>query len=544
MKMVFLDGRSMCRHGRLIFPSEDEPFNKVWQTWKACQILSKGLLEEAHSLAAKDFVVIEDCSEDALPASTTLTHHANAAEKCCQLGKDAFYSLLRGSLGALANKNVKPVVLVVDLFAHTGDLALAVLKEKFNPGMSLHLHFLGLHANQLEVHSLVLTCYFFVGVFVKNKEGKAILYLANVGQVDWAKQHHVEYVNNAFLTDEFKPLTPLPGPPDQLAMPGPTPPVLSLLGWGTGKAKETLKTPDKLLKAWWDGNFSTEFREMVESARQSHELDVKITDDSAGPQSKRRRVMETDATPASGGGQPDGADHGANATPEVADVTLDEMPTLCYEAKVAANPKLVLKVTIGEGVFLENQGDSDESIKAGVVLCGYYKGKFWSPDSSTNESPNEKSDVKFTLKSNSDHVMLNSKFVTLGEVIKLKRQVTPADGHVSYHELIDAPTPTDAAAFRLEPKKMAVYFKVTDFPASVKTETEDSPDKLMIPAAHLAGAVPSKVWEASALALLVWAVKWPAVAAKGLQPIRPMVVTAKQFTVKAKKAVMLAKPNA
>ena len=49
-------------------------------------------------------------------------------------------------------------------------------------------------------------------------------------------------------------MTALPGPPDALGMPGPTPPTLSLLAWGTGKAKETLKTPDKVLKAWWDGN--------------------------------------------------------------------------------------------------------------------------------------------------------------------------------------------------------------------------------------------------------------------------------------------------
>ena len=78
-------------------------------------------------------------------------------------------------------------------------------------------------------------------------------------------------------------------------MPGPTPPTLSLLAWGTGKAKEILKTPDKVLKAWRDGNFSLEFREFVEAARQNHELDVKIADDSStGRPTKRPRLTEAE----------------------------------------------------------------------------------------------------------------------------------------------------------------------------------------------------------------------------------------------------------
>ena len=144
-------GRSMCRHGRLIFPAEDEGHNKVWQEWKACPILAKGLLEEAHCIPTKDIVTIEDVSETSLPSSTSLTHNANAAEKVCQLGKDAYLSLLRGSLQTLGSKSSKPVILIVDLFAHTGDLGAAVLKEKFNPGMSNHLHYLGFHASQMEV---------------------------------------------------------------------------------------------------------------------------------------------------------------------------------------------------------------------------------------------------------------------------------------------------------------------------------------------------------------------------------------------------------
>lgn len=136
-----------------MFPADDEAYGKVWQEWKSCPILAKGILEEAHCLASKDYVIIEDCSDSALPASTTLTHVANAAEKCSQLGKDAYQSLLRGALGTLGTRSSKPVILVVDLFAHTGDLGVAVVKEKFNPQMSNRLHYLGFHANQLEADS-------------------------------------------------------------------------------------------------------------------------------------------------------------------------------------------------------------------------------------------------------------------------------------------------------------------------------------------------------------------------------------------------------
>lgn len=361
-------------------------------------------------------------------------------------------------------------------------------------------------------------------------------------KVDWAKQHHVETVFNGFLNDEFKPLTPLPGAPDQ--QPGPPQPTLSLLAWGSGKAKDTLKTPDKLLKNWWDGNFSTEFRAFVEEARQNHALDIKITEDTSPNQAqKRRRVNE-------GGGSVPGQAGSNNPSPnsgnqpqpvEIKAVDISDIPTLCFASKVTANPKLVLKVTIGQGVFIENQGDEPEAVRAGVTLCGFYKGKFWTPDGEAADAPSEKADVLFRLESGSDYVILNSKFVQLSEVIKSKRQLTPADAHVGFHDLTDAPTPTDAAAFTLAPKKVNVYFKVTDFPA-VKQE-DGGEEKLMIPSAHLAGAVPPGVWQTSCVAKLIWAVKWPAVASKGLQPIRPMVVSVKEFTVPSKKAVELVKPS-
>lgn len=350
----------------------------------------------------------------------------------------------------------------------------------------------------------------------------------------------MEKLFESFLSEEYKPLTPLPGPPDQLAQPGPQHPTLSLLAWGTGKAKDTLKTPDKVLKAWWDGNFASEFRALVEEARQNHQLDIKIDESQNAQTQKRRRVnAEGESVPGQNNSSSSSTPAAATTT-DVKVVDVPDIPTLCFECKVTSNPSLVLKVTIGQGVFLENLMDTPQVLKAGVVLCGYYKGKFWSPDGN-GEKPCEKSDVLFRLESSMDHVMLNSKYLKVSEVIREKRKLTPADAHVAYHELQDSPTPTDASAFNLVPKKMDVFFKISDFPA-VKQE-EDGQDKLMIPSAHLAGTVPSKVWQTSDLAKVTWAVKWPAVASKGLQPVRPMIVCAKDITVPPKQAVEVVKPS-
>ena len=142
------DQRSMIRHGRVLLPMDEEAHQRTWQTWKASQILSKGLLDESHVLSAKDYLTIEDCSEDALPSTTSLTHTTNPAEKSVQLGTDGMHSLLRGLLNGLGGK---PMVLVVDLFPHTGDLGRASLREKFKPSCSLaHLHYMAFHENQTE----------------------------------------------------------------------------------------------------------------------------------------------------------------------------------------------------------------------------------------------------------------------------------------------------------------------------------------------------------------------------------------------------------
>ena len=178
----------MCRHGRLTFPSEDEAFGKVWSEWKSCPILSKGLLEEAQCLPTKELVTIEDCSESALPASTTLTHTTNPAEKCCQLGKDAYHSFLRVALGTLGTKSSKPVVLVVDLLRIQGILLWQCSKR------SLPLRCRTTCITWRSTPINWRQCY---SDFFWDRPRIYDIWLSScfsLGQVEWAKQHHIEHV--------------------------------------------------------------------------------------------------------------------------------------------------------------------------------------------------------------------------------------------------------------------------------------------------------------------------------------------------------------
>ncbi|CAJ1412778.1 unnamed protein product, partial [Effrenium voratum] len=149
------DQRSMIRHGRLMLSMEEKPHSKAWQFWRSSALLSKGLLDAAEVVSGKDLVAVEDISDDALPSTTSLTHTQGAAEKVAQVGVDGCTSILRGALSSLTGAP-KPVVLVVDLNAHTGDLGRAVVKENFLQSMGgMNLFYLGLHATQSEARCVI-----------------------------------------------------------------------------------------------------------------------------------------------------------------------------------------------------------------------------------------------------------------------------------------------------------------------------------------------------------------------------------------------------
>ncbi|CAJ1416725.1 unnamed protein product [Effrenium voratum] len=515
------DQRSMIRHGRLMLSMEEKPHSKAWQFWRSSALLSKGLLDAAEVVSGKDLVAVEDISDDALPSTTSLTHTQGAAEKVAQVGVDGCTSILRGALSSLTGAP-KPVVLVVDLNAHTGDLGRAVVKENFLQSMGgMNLFYLGLHATQSEV--------------------------------DWALQHHTEKLAEQLSNGNFKPFISLPERNAELVAAQPPPPNLSLLAYSKtrlpGSTLQTLSTPAKVLAAWHDHSiFKGEFREFLQKTRADYPLDLppktRSSENEDDGKSKKRKINVPGALPS--GSKTDGdGDKAAIAEEDFFEPS--NLNPLNHEAHLVGSGNLsavMLVVTVGEGAYLQNTHAEPITIRKGTTLAGYYKGKFWAPTGKEKEEIGP-ADVLFSLEGSQDYIILGGKYMSLLDTIKTKRSLSPSDAHVGYHTLTDSPSATEPAAFTLSPKQAQVYFKASDFPAKVgKTEGAEAgqDDVAKIPAAHMAGTLPASKWNGKYIKMC-WAMKWPPVAAKGLQPIRPMVVNSVSLTIPPGKALQIVKPD-
>ena len=79
-----------------------------------------------------------------------------------------------------------------------------------------------------------------------------------------------------------------------------------------------------------------------------------------------------------------------------------------------------------------------------------------------------------------------------------------------------------------------IYFRADDIQTKGEGETP------RVPIHHLAGCMKASEWETSA-SKVIWAVKWSDLAAKGLTPVRPMVVTTRHLMIPPQSAIELVK---
>ena len=324
---------------------------------------------------------------------------------------------------------------------------------------------------------------------------------------------------------------PLPEPvPDEnlAAPPAPTFMLLTL-----NKRDNSLKMPDKVMTKWHDhveSDFSAVFRKKYEECKQSFPLDI--------PNPKREADGGEDGSankkPRTGaGGSSTVSGVGAGTEVKLEDsnfLDVGDLKALHHKANLVSCPKLTIEVCVGQAVFISNHTNETHIVKDGTVLAGFFKGKFWSDQQKKAEQNGKDAgkkdmvtpaDIPFKMVDSNTLCQLHSKIVTIGSIIKARRQVAPADASIAYHTLTDQPTQSDPAAFTLKRKDFTVYWKCEDL-KQVKSETDEG--GLLIPAMHLAGTVGYAKWEKAEICELVWAVKWPSVAAKGLQPIRPMII--------------------
>lgn len=122
-----------------------------------------------------------------------------------------------------------------------------------------------------------------------------------------------------------------------------------------------------------------------------------------------------------------------------------------------------------------------------MTIAGFYKGKWWLQRDASQQAATT-SDILFELKSSNDHVILGTQYSSLGQVVKAKRGVSPADAHVGFHSLRDAPTSDDPSHFEVA-LSHKLHFKAEDIPS----KSED--DKAKISAQNLAGTLPIAAWQ-------------------------------------------------
>ena len=312
---------------------------------------------------------------------------------------------------------------------------------------------------------------------------------------------------------------------ESMAMP--PQPQLQCFTWSNKKSSSglnSLKTPEKTIRTWTThSSLASEFNSFLEKARGKYPLDLagaepsntKRASEGQGSVSGTKKLKTTTQRPGSYIEAPAGAIFPSDQIPA----------TLAYQHAAVSDSQLQLVVTVGPRAFLVNNSASPVLLRAGAIICGFYKGKWWvqrrDKEGKASQEASEK-DIQFTLKHSSDCVILGTSYTTLSEVVLAKRAVAPADGHVGFHELIDEPTAADTKAFKLvQEGSPPLFFKQDDFP--VKDGQGDDPP--IANAQHLGGALHPNLWEKSWLCGIVWSVRWPPVAKKGLQPIRPFIVT-------------------
>lgn len=145
--------------------------------------------------------------------------------------------------------------------------------------------------------------------------------------------------------------------------------------------------------------------------------------------------------------------------------------------------------------------------------------------------------ILFQFKNSGQDVLMSNAMQRLSQVIAAKRQSSPADAHIGFHTVEDAPNHEDKKAFSVHSKPGAqLFFKMESVP--IKKTSEGTVPSVL--ASQMAGLVPVASWETWATSL-VWSVWWPPSAQKGLTPIRPFVALTASTTIPPKKAVELVK---
>lgn len=355
-------------------------------------------------------------------------------------------------------------------------------------------------------------------------------------EVDWVTDHVANFMSEKFLDETLTPPLPLPPVKPDAEQTMPPEPSLTVLVYNN-KAKsavglKSLKTPDKVLQQWHDHNqWGKTFQEFLQKAREQFPLDLPSCEKGPG---KRIADGEPNTKP-----DPKRINRGGpldfDPLPQSLHASLPDIP-LIHQTPVVSMKCIEVVITVGHKIFLINTGNEPVLMKRGSTVAGFYKGKWWVANEQNAAKGNAEKDLLFELKDSETMVFYGNALLSLGEVIRAKRATSPADAHIGFHDLVDAPRVNEPAFFKVTLKHKA-YFNIGDVPAS----TDDSSGKTKVTCQNLAGVVPVSCWQSWCTGL-VWAMRWSSATAKGLQPIRPYIVMSRNVTLPAKGIIELIKP--
>ena len=523
--------RSMVQTGRVVLPIDEKHFAETWQVFRQTQLLKAGIVSDLPQLNPEEYLVIEDSAETALPSFTGQTFQPSKGERVFQLGDKACVKILESCCTEIGGQSAtKPTVLFVDMTTHTGDFARAFTHLLYGePGKSSHMYYMGFCENEMEASFFGTKQRVFFGT--KQRRSSNVLIIVSICQAGWVHDNVSDHLGSMFMDGSFCSPVALPETEAAEAVMPPQP-TLNTLAYNNKTKTESglvsLRTPDKILTTWHDhSTVGKEFQEFLASLRKKYPLDLPPADEK---NTKNKRGADGKEDPALKRAKVGGA--GKLDMDPPASCVLSQMPDatpLTHRLGLAVSKTLELSIAVGHRIFLKNTSKEPAVLRKGVILAGFYKGK-WVNESSGATSHR---DLLFELHSGEDMVLMGNNYTTMADIIKTKRATAPADANVGFHDLADSPKEGQPGHFILT-KKHDVYFRFEDVPV----QAEEGKGGVKVSSQNVASCIPPACW-ATWLTEITWSVRWPPTVAKGLQPVRPYVTAARTVTLPGEALVEL-----
>ena len=458
--------------------------------WLKCDLARNNrTTKRATMLTSKDMVLIEGLSDQQLP-NTTSDGDVNPAEKYSQLGESAADALIDSTIGSVACPDRTAIVLI-DLSPKSGFFCRAFLRRWV---------------------TLQQPCYYWAA-------GSSV-------EIDWCKSEFSDLGMQLFLSKQLKiadrqPLAETLAD-EQANIAAPQVHVIQLDGQNAEVANLHFRKWSK------HAVFGDEFQTLCQELR----TQLPHVEGGGGSAPKRQRV---------GSGNPvlmdltnDSADEAAVAVPQLPLGSLSADQVLVAVPCSGAAKGLHIHAHPDGAVYLANTGASDVAVSSRTFLCGWAKGKWFSPVLSQEDDchVNPDTDVPFAFQSMEDYVLMDKNMMTLQRVVEKQRETAPEKFNIRYHRLKDIPDATNPAKMAIELVHQ-VYWRAEW--VNVQETATDGVKKT--PQTQAASLVKVHCWNEQ-IAQIFWQVRW---SKPGLCGIRPHVYLTAALILKAGHAVQLTK---